>query len=154
MPWAPPHPGGSGKRIHGKGLRRAADAGEPVVAQAIEVVDPGDGKGNDYSTGIGGQADASVEEREFYDLSVIRTDPTGFGVQIGSYQELANLIRLADNLKASYKKKVTVQVSIINNMKVYKIIIGQEKNRGKAEKLREKLRKRYPDSFIVNFNPN
>lgn len=118
----------------------------------IEVIDAGDGKGNNYDTGNSGQLMEPVEEREFYELSVSREDPKGFGVQIGSYRELANLVRLADNLKLSYKKKVTVQVSIINNVKVYRIIVGQEKTRQKAERLKKKLNKRYPDSFIVNFN--
>ncbi len=117
----------------------------------VEIMDAGDGKGNDYKTGSTSHSELPEEEREFYEFSVARTKPTGFGVQIGSYRELANLVRLADNLKASYKKKVTVQVSVIKDIKLYKIIVGQEKTREKADQLKEKLRKRYPDSFIVKF---
>jgi rare lipoprotein A len=117
----------------------------------IEIIDAGDGKGNDYRTGSTGQSDLHEQEREFYDFSVTRTKPSGYGVQIGSYRELANLIRLAENLKASYKKKVTVQVSVINEVKIYKMIVGQEKTQEKAEQLKGKLKKRYPDSFIVKF---
>ena len=118
----------------------------------IEVVDAGDGKGNDYNTGPSNQMDVPIDEKEFYEFNVSRTKPSGYGVQIGSYRELANLVRLADNLKTSYKKKVTVQVSIINNVKYYKIIVGQEKSGEKAEQLKKKLKIRYPDSFIVKFN--
>ena len=118
----------------------------------IEVIDAGDGKGNDYRTGSSVQPEVSVEEREFYEFSVNRSKPTGFGVQIGSFRELANLVRLAENLRASYKKKVTVQVSLLNDVKLYKIIVGQERTRARAVQLRDKLKKKYPDSFIVNFD--
>ena len=120
-----------------------------LASVKVEIIDAGDGKGNDYRTGSTGQSDLPDEEREFYEFNVTRVKPAGFGVQIGSYRELANLVRLADNLKASYKKKVTVQVSVINDVKMYKIIVGQEKTREKAEQLKRKLRKRYPDSFIL-----
>jgi rare lipoprotein A len=127
---------------------------EGLAEVTIEVIDAGDGKGNDYSTGVSGQTDIPIEEKEYYELGVTRSNPSGYGVQIGSFRELANLIRLAENLKASYKKKVTVQVSVLNDVKVYKIIIGQEKSREKSEKLRDKLKKRYPDSFIITFADN
>jgi rare lipoprotein A len=125
--------------------------GSGLTKVKVEIVNAGDGKGNDYRTGSTGQTDLPEEEREFYEFSVARTKPAGFGVQIGSYRELANLVRLADNLKASYKKKVTVQVSVIKDVKLYKIIVGQEKTREKADQLKGKLKNRYPDSFIVKF---
>ena len=39
-------------------------------------------------------------------------------------QELVNLMRLADNLKNSYQKQVTVQVKVINGVKYYGLILG------------------------------
>ncbi|MDL5047643.1 septal ring lytic transglycosylase RlpA family protein [Oscillatoria amoena NRMC-F 0135] len=68
----------------------------------VEVIDPGDGKKSDPLKPIG---QVSVDEKEFYNFEVGRLKPAGFGVQIGTYQELVNLIRLADNLKSSYQKK-------------------------------------------------
>ena len=117
----------------------------------IEVINPGDGKGNNYRTNsdIYGEP---PEEKEFYDFNITRINPKGFGVQIGSYQELVNLVRLAENLKSSYRKKVVVRVNIVNEAKFYKIIIGREKTRQKAEQLKKKLLKRYPDCFIVKYS--
>lgn len=115
----------------------------------VEVIDPGDGKKSDPIKPIG---QVSVEEKEFYNFEVGRLKPSGFGVQIGTYQELVNLMRLADNLKSSYQKKVTVQVKILNGIKYYALILGQFPNRGKAEHFRAELQKKFPDAFIVEFS--
>jgi rare lipoprotein A len=115
----------------------------------LEVIDPGDGKTSDPVRVIG---NVSVDEKEFYNFEISRTKPAGFGVQVGTYQELVNLMRLTDNLKKSYQKKVTVQVKIVNGIKYYSLILGQFQNREKAEAFREELRKKFPDAFIVEYN--
>jgi rare lipoprotein A len=61
-------------------------------------------------------------------------------------------MRLSDNLKNSYQKKVTVQVKVINGVKYYGLILGQFPNRPKAEVFKEELRKKFPDAFIVEFS--
>jgi len=115
---------------------------------SLEVTDPGDGRRSDIGNPIG---QVSVDEKEFYGFEVSRAKPSGFGVQIGTYQELVNLIRLSENLKNSYKKKVVVQVKIINGIKYYALILGQFPNREKALQFRDELKKKYPDAFIVEF---
>jgi rare lipoprotein A len=115
----------------------------------IEVVDAGDGKGSGPTKPID---HVVVDEKEFYEFDVDRINPDGFGIQIGTFQELANLVRLADNLKSSYQKEVTVQVKLINGVKVYAIIVGDFKNREKATDFKVKLQQRYPDAFIVEFD--
>jgi rare lipoprotein A len=114
----------------------------------LEVIDPGDGKTSDPVRVIG---NVSVDEKEFYNFEISRAKPSGFGVQVGTYQELVNLMRLTDNLKKSYQKKVTVQVKIINGVKYYSLILGQFPGRQKAEAFREELRKKFPDAFIVEY---
>jgi rare lipoprotein A len=115
---------------------------------SLEVTDPGDGRRSDPASPIG---QVSVEEKEFYGFEVSRSKPSGFGVQLGTYQELVNLIRLSENLKNSYKKKVVVQVKIISGVKYYALILGQFPNREKAIQFRDELKKKYPDAFIVEF---
>jgi len=115
----------------------------------IEVLDAGKGKTSDPARTID---HVTVEEKEFYDFEIERLNPTGFGVQIGTYQELVNLMRLAENLKGSYKKKVAVQVKLINGVKYYTLIVGQFPTRPKAESFREELRKKFPDAFIVEYS--
>jgi rare lipoprotein A len=116
----------------------------------LEVVDPGDGKAKEQPLRTIDQV--TVEEKEFYEFEVSRLKPKGFGVQIGTYVELVNLMRLADNLKNSYQKQVRVQVKIVNGVKYYGLIIGQFNSRGKAEDFREELRPKFPDVFIVEYD--
>ncbi len=120
-----------------------------IAEVKLEVIDPGDGKTGDPVRVIG---NVSVDEKEFYNFEISRTKPSGFGVQVGTYQELVNLMRLTDNLKKSYQKKVTVQVKIINGIKYYSLILGQFPNRDKADSFREELRKKFPDAFIVEYS--
>lgn len=116
---------------------------------SVEVLDAGDGK----SVVPGPVPDAAPpDEKEFYDVEARRMTPGGFGVQIGTYQELVNLLRVADNLKSSYKKKVTVQVKNVNGAKFYALILGGFSTRAKAEKFKESIRNKYPDAFIAEFD--
>lgn len=116
---------------------------------SVEVIDAGDGKTSDPGRTID---HVVVEEDEFYDFEIERLKPKGFGIQIGTYQELVNLMRLADNLKNSYQKQVTVQVKILNGVKYYGLILGQFPSRPKAEQFRDELIKKFPDAFIVEYD--
>jgi len=114
----------------------------------VEVIDAGDGKGKTQTVTID---HVTVEEKEIYDFEVARLKATGFGVQIGTYQELVNLMRMSDNLKNSYKKKVAVQVKVVNGVKYYSLILGQSSSRSKAESLLSEVKPKFPDAFIVDF---
>ncbi|HLT74899.1 MAG TPA: septal ring lytic transglycosylase RlpA family protein [Ohtaekwangia sp.] len=120
-----------------------------IADVSIEVVDPGDGKTKPSEIRIDNVA---VEDKEFYDFRVERKRPNGFGVQIGNYQELVNLMRIAENLKQSYKKEVTVQVKVLNGVKYYGLILGNFSSRAKAEQFRADIKQKYPDAFIVEFS--
>jgi rare lipoprotein A len=120
-----------------------------IAEVRLEVIDPGDGKTSESEKRIDHVA---VDEKEFYDFEIQRYMPNGFGVQIGNYQELVNLMRIAENLKNSYKKEVTVQVKVINGVKYYGLILGKFSSRPKAEQFRSQLIQKYPDAFIVEFN--
>jgi rare lipoprotein A len=114
----------------------------------IEVIDAGDGKGGGQNVPIDR---ISVDEKEFYDFEIQRFEPKGWGVQIGTYQELVNLMRLADNLKNSYKKKVNVQVKVVNGLKYYSICLGEFSSRSKAEDFIGEVKKKFPDAFLVEY---
>ncbi|MBN1182493.1 MAG: septal ring lytic transglycosylase RlpA family protein [Bacteroidales bacterium] len=90
--------------------------------------------------------------KEFYDFQASRTKPAGYGVQIGSYAEFANLMRISETLKTTYKNEVTVQVTEVNKTKVYRVIAGSFSSRAQAENLQKKLKKDYPDCFVVGFD--
>jgi len=114
----------------------------------VEVIDAGTGKVSDPARAID---HVVVDEKEFYEFEIDRQNPKGFGLQIGTYQELVNLMRLAENLKSSYQKKVIVQVKILNGVKYYSLILGQFSSREKAEDFKEEIKKKFPDTFIVEY---
>ena len=115
----------------------------------VEVIDAGDGKGGGQIIPID---KVSVDEKEFYDFEIERFQPAGFGVQIGTFQELVNLMRLSENLKSSYQKKVTVQVKVLNGVKYYSIILGEFSSRNKADKFLGEVKPKFPDAFITEFD--
>ena len=120
-----------------------------VTEVKLDVVDAGDGKSKSQPVTID---NVSVDEDEYYDFEISSFKPKGFGVQIGTYQELVNLLRLTENLKDSYKKKVTIQVKILNGVKFYSLIIGPFPNRQKAESFHNEIKQKYSGSFIVDFS--
>jgi rare lipoprotein A len=120
-----------------------------ITEVQIEVIDAGDGK---VSQPIRSIDHVAVDEKEYYEFEISRLKPKGFGVQIGTYQELVNLMRLSDNLKKSYKKQVTVQVKIINGIKYYGLILGQFPNRSKADQFKTEIKGKFPDAYIAEFD--
>lgn len=115
----------------------------------IEVVDAGDGKGKNQPVTV---EHVSVEEKEYYDFEVSRKNPRGYGIQIGTYQELVNVIRLSDNLKNSYKKRVTIQVKVLNGVKFYSLVVGEFSSRKKAEGFLPEVKTKFPDAFILDYS--
>ncbi len=120
-----------------------------ITEVQIEVIDAGDGK---TSQPIRSIDHVTVDEKEYYGFEISRLKPKGYGVQIGTYQELVNLMRLAENLKKSYKKQVTVQVKIINGVKYYGLILGQFPNRNKADQFKAEIKNKFPDAFLAEFD--
>ncbi len=126
-------------------------ASVPVVSEIEEPEFRNENKNTIAGTSKVDVASGTVEALEFYELAIKRVQPDWYGVQIGSFQELANLIRLADNLKTSYQKNVVIQVKTIQEVKVYTLVLGEFSQRDKAERFRDKVQKQYPGSFIVDF---
>jgi len=88
-------------------------------------------------------------ENELYELKVNLIKPKGFAIQIGSYKEMVNMLRIANDLKISLKKDIQVQVVTVNNEKIYRLFVGNFVSRKEAESFKGKAVKLYPNCFIV-----
>jgi rare lipoprotein A len=86
---------------------------------------------------------------ELFNLSIEPANLNGFSVQIGSYKELVNVLRIAADIQKSTKNNTRIQVVTNNGEKFYKLMVGSFKNRKDAENLKEKISKIYKDCFIV-----
>ena len=115
----------------------------------LEIVDPTDGKQDSQPVAID---HVVVEDKETYDFDISRIEPKGFGLQLGTYQELVNVLKIVDNLKTTYKKKVAVQVKIVNGVKYYSILMIGFTKREKMQHLMDQLKKKFPDTFVVDFS--
>ncbi|MCK5823752.1 MAG: septal ring lytic transglycosylase RlpA family protein [Bacteroidales bacterium] len=89
--------------------------------------------------------------KEIYEFNSNKTNPNGFGVQIASYKELSNLMRICDSLKKAHNKKIYIQVSNINDNKLYRVILGNFSDTKKAETFKSSVENKYPGCFIVDF---
>ncbi len=120
-----------------------------VAEVSIEIVDDGGGKGQTQPVMV---EHVTIEEKEFYDFDIVKTKPKGFGAQLGTYQELVNLLRMTDHLKTSYKKKVTVQVKVLNGVKYYSLILGPFSSHDKAANFLSGVKKDFPDSYVMDYS--
>jgi rare lipoprotein A len=104
---------------------------------------------NQVTTPINPEVNQQQSENELYVLEVNLIPPKGFSLQIGSYKEMVNMLRIANDIKNSLKKEIRVQVSTVNNEKVYRLFVGSFTTRKDADSFKEKAVKIYPDCFIV-----
>lgn len=87
----------------------------------------------------------------YYKLSSKKVSPKGKGVQIGSYSENENIIRQIDQLAGKFGHDIYVEIAEINQQKVYRVIVGNTTNEDELKRIMNKLKKDYPDCFIVEF---
>lgn len=92
----------------------------------------------------------AASENELYELVVKSQNPSGYSVQIGSYKELVNLLRIASDISNSLNENVRVQVSNVNGDKVYRLLVGNFKLHREADRFKEKISNIYNDCFVVN----
>jgi rare lipoprotein A len=137
-------------------LSKSAATELKFVNQGITKVEVVSIAQNDESRKTYSSLDKPKNEREdlpdkYYSLSVNEQKLSGYGVQIGSYREMINLVQLVDELQKTYKDRVFVQVAVIQDIKYYKVVVGQLKNKQKADVLHDDLVKKYPGSFVIKF---
>jgi len=114
----------------------------------IEVIDAGDGKTNSSRPK---QIQQTIDNNSYFKMEVKREEPSGYGVQIGSFQGFDNMLKLSENIEKSYRAQLYVEVKELNDSKVYALILGDYRNRKKADDLKEKLSTRFPDAFVTRY---
>lgn len=119
------------------------------IAQVqIEVIDAGDGRTNSNRPV---QIDQNIENESYFQMKVKRKNPSGFGVQVGSFKGFDNMLKLSENIEKSYRALLYVEVKELNDAKVYALILGDYNNRRKADKLKAKIADRFPDAFVTRY---
>lgn len=86
----------------------------------------------------------------YYHLKAEKTIPKGYGIQIASFQESANLIERVSVVEQELKQRVTVQVVSSNGAKIYRLIVGAFDTRAQAEYFKDSIKSNY-QGFVVTF---
>lgn len=135
--------------------KSAADAlgfvHEGLAEVEIEVLEHSDEMQKGKSMNKRANRDMPEHQNEYYEVHAEETTPSGYGVQIATFRELVNMMETIHNLKKSYQKKVIVEVVDVNQVPVYKVIIGHIKSAKKAQELQEVLKSTYSDCFVYEF---
>ena len=85
---------------------------------------------------------------EYFKIESTPIHPKGFGVQLASFQEAANLVKRCAEIKTLVNKDIMIQIGDKDGVKVYRIIAGPFETREKAEHFNKKLTD-FSGSFIV-----
>jgi rare lipoprotein A len=88
---------------------------------------------------------------EYYKIQSQSIDPKGFGIQVASYQEAANLVKRCAEISTQISKDVIIQVAGNSDAKVYRIIIGPFETREEAENFNQKLND-FKGSFVIRLD--
>ncbi len=88
-------------------------------------------------------------EVSYYAVDSEILTPEGFGIQIASFQEAANLMQRVYEVKQQTDKKVIIQVGESNGNQVYRMILGSFKTREEALAYQQKAASKYPGCFLV-----
>lgn len=87
---------------------------------------------------------------EFFSIDTRQIEPNFYGVQIGSFREMINLMRFTAELKTTFKEDITVQSKSNNAGRVYTVILGQFSNRDSAVRFKKEVEITYEGAFIVD----
>ncbi len=115
---------------------------------SLEVVEKGNGEEKALTDTVKTKEPSA---HEYYKLRSTKYQPNGYGIQIASYAEIANLMRVSENVNNSIKKELTIQVVNHQNSKAYRLIVGNFKTKQEAEKYKQTLQKQYPDCFVISY---
>ena len=87
---------------------------------------------------------------EYFSIEAKSIQPDFYGVQIGSFREMVNLMRFTAELKTAFKEHITVQSKSVEDARVYTVILGKFSNRELAERFQQRIAKTYNGAFIVD----
>jgi rare lipoprotein A len=114
-----------------------------VANVKIEVVDNNTTPGN---------SNKSSSPIELFSLKVDKVNSSGFGIQVGSYQYVENMLNEVYKFQEDFKVDPLIHVSNVKGKRVYRIIIGPYDTRDKAENQLKKFKKDGKDGFVISIS--
>ena len=85
---------------------------------------------------------------EFYTVAMERTQLRGYGVQVASFENMANLIHYMDRLKSAGITDAHVQLATVSGKMVHRLILGGYESEDAAEWKLKSLREEGMNGFV------
>ena len=130
---------------------------EGTVRVKVEVLEVSkDGMDKDYNPKATNKQvyTNTVSKTSYIDYCKVgkkKISPKGYGIQVASYKDVANLIKRCNEIKSKTNKNVLVQIVETNRQKIYRIIIMPFSTHQKANDFNRKLKNKFAGSFVVAF---
>lgn len=113
-----------------------------AVAEAIRLKESGNPE-PDLETSV-------ATGRGLFLFSVKRQPAEGFGVQIGAFAEYGNVLIQVEKLESLFSEPVVVSINELNGKTVYKVVVGNYKERSKAKSLLKEMKAKGVNGFLRN----
>jgi rare lipoprotein A len=88
-------------------------------------------------------------DARYFNISIDEDRLMGFAVQIASYNDMDNLLDFLSKIDRTIKQQLITQVSIINDKRVYRLLVGQFVSRADADTYAEKHQNLFPGCFSI-----
>jgi len=127
----------------------SSDAQPPIVTQPDTP--PAQ---EDYSPGYQPKPEKIVSSGSgLFRFNVEREASDGFSVQVGVYADYENVLREVSAYQQKFKEPILVHINKLNNQTVYKVLIGDFRNRDRAARYKEKvLSSGIPEAFVKDLS--
>jgi rare lipoprotein A len=87
-------------------------------------------------------------EDEFFSIKTERAQLSGYAVQVASFSDMANMLKLLDRIRSKGINDVYVRLGWLNGQALHRIVTKGFPTRGEAEKQLSALRKQGLDGFV------
>jgi rare lipoprotein A len=89
---------------------------------------------------------------ELFEVDVKLTTVEGYGIQVYSFQHVDNLFNEILRIEEEYNKKAFVHVSLVDGIRVYRLLLGPYDSEKKAKRKLKKIHKKGKEGFVVSFD--
>lgn len=96
---------------------------------------------------------AALNKSQWYRVMVNDINPSGFGIQVGSFSQYSNMMKEIDTLQKLFSYPVLVQNTKLHDQLFYRVILGPFDNKSLAQQALVDIRKKKIQGFILLLKP-
>ena len=86
---------------------------------------------------------------QYYEIKVKKVTPSQYGIQIGSFTDMGNLLRAITKFNNNYTNPIVVYETKVNNATKYRLIVSGFISKDEAESFTNTINSNYKDCFTV-----